>query len=206
MDSGLAADSGEPGGELTANSAAGIVAISLLGPGPSSAAHDIGAWTVGAQEAFRLTQADVLSGSLFWRDGSVTAVSLPNLGVLGYSGAAVVDGTFSDDRRRIACRVDAGTTMATLAWSRALGQSATVNASYTRRSSRADNGPGTYLSDTFGIALGYIYVADSPWCGKTGDNGRVQLDGLPRRPLPRGCVAPLDGRPGGNNSHLGRAP
>ncbi len=27
--------------------------------------------------------------------------------------------------------------------------------------------------------IGYIYVADSPWYGKTGDNGRVELDKLP---------------------------
>lgn len=26
--------------------------------------------------------------------------------------------------------------------------------------------------------IGYIYVADSPWYGKTGDDGRVRLDGL----------------------------
>lgn len=125
--------------------------------GLSSAAYDIDGWTVGAQAAFRLTQADVVSASISWRDGSVTAVTLPNFGVLQYSDAAVVDGTFSDDRRRIAYRVDAGTTIATLTWSRALGQSATVNASYTYRSSRADHGLGTYVSNIFGIALGYSY-------------------------------------------------
>ncbi len=125
--------------------------------GLSSAAYDIDGWTVGAQAAYRLTEADVLSGSLSLRDGSVTAVTPPNFGVLEYSDAAVVDGTFSDSTRRIAYRVDAGTTVATLTWSHALGRSASLNVSYTYRSSRAAHGLGTYVSNIVGITLGYSY-------------------------------------------------
>lgn len=125
--------------------------------GLSSAAYDVDGWTLGAQAAFRLTEAAVLSGSLSWRDGSVTAVTPPNFGVLEYSDAAVVDGTFSDSTRRIAYRVAAATTVATLTWSHALGRSASVNVSYTYRSSRAEHGLGTYVSNIVGITLGYSY-------------------------------------------------
>jgi hypothetical protein len=125
--------------------------------GLSTAAYDIDGWTIGAQAALRMTEADVLSGALSWRDGSVTAVTRPDLDVLEYSDAAVRDGTFSDSTRMVAYRVAAATWTAGLTWSHALGRSASVNVTYAYRSSRAEHGLGTYVSNILGISLGYSY-------------------------------------------------
>ncbi len=126
-------------------------------PGLSTAAYDIDGWTLGAQAAFRMTEADLLSGTLSWRDGSVTAVTHPDLEVLEYSDAAVIDGTFSDSIRTIAYRVAAATRTASLTWSHALGRSTSVNLNYTYRSSRTDQGSGTYVSNIVSVILGYSY-------------------------------------------------
>jgi len=126
-------------------------------PGLSTAAYDIDGWTLGAQAAFRLTEADLLSGALSWRDGSVTAVTHPDLEVLEYSDAAVIDGTFSDSNRMIAYRTAAATRTASLTWSHALGRSTSVNLNYTYRSSRTDHGSGTYVSNIVSVVLGYSY-------------------------------------------------
>lgn len=126
-------------------------------PGVSTAAYDVDGWTIGGAAELRMTDDDTLSASLSWRDGSVTAVTTPNFSVLAKSDSAVIDNTFSNGGRMVAYGVDATTWTGGVVWSHALGRSASVNLSYTYRSAKAAHGLGTYVSNIFGILVGYSY-------------------------------------------------
>ena len=124
-------------------------------PGISTAAYDTAGWNFGAQTAFSLTQADVLSLAYTWRKGTATAVTPPDEEVLEYSSAVARDPVFSSTSPLVAYRIQAKTDLLSLTWSHALGSHAAVNLAYAYLRSRTESELGAYYSNVLSISLTY---------------------------------------------------
>jgi hypothetical protein len=124
-------------------------------PGISTAAYDTWGWNFGAQAAFLLTEADTLSASYGFRNGTVTAVTPPDFEVLEYSSAVAIDPVFSNTSRLIAYRIAAKTDTLSLTWSHAFGRYTALNLTYAYRRSRADSELGDYYSNLIGLSVSY---------------------------------------------------
>jgi hypothetical protein len=124
-------------------------------PGISTAAYDIAGWNLGAQATFLLTTADLLSVSYAFRNGTVTAVTPPDLEVLEYSSAVARDPVFSNTTTMIAYRVHAKTDTMALGWSHSFSRYAAVNFAYAYRRSRTESELGDYYSNFISISVSY---------------------------------------------------
>ena len=124
-------------------------------PGISTAAYDTWGWNFGAQAAFLLTEADTLAASYGFRNGTVTAVTPPDLEVLEYSSAIAIDPVFSDTTRMIAYRIAAKTDTLSLTWSHAFGRYTALNLTYAYRRSRTGSELGDYYSNLIGLSVSY---------------------------------------------------
>ena len=124
-------------------------------PGISTAAYDTSGWSFGAQATFLLTEADLLSFSYTWRNGTVTAVTPPDEEILEYSSAVALDPVFGDMPPLIAYRIQAKSDTLALGWSHSLGQHAAVNVAYAFQRSRADSDLGDYYSNLISISVSY---------------------------------------------------
>ena len=116
---------------------------------------DTSGLNLGAQTTFLLTEADLLSFSYAFRNGTVTAVTPPNADILEYSSAVARDPVFSDTTRLIAYRIQAKTNTVSLGWSHALSEHAAVNVAYAYRRTRADSDLGDYYSNLINISVSY---------------------------------------------------
>lgn len=126
-------------------------------PGFSTAAYDVSGWNLGAQASFLWTEADVVSVSYNRRNGTVTAVTEPDLDVLEYSDAIARDTVFGG-LPRVAYRLRATTDFVLLTWSHSFGAHWTANLSYGyRRSTSDEEEVGAYYSNLVGINIGYSF-------------------------------------------------
>ena len=126
-------------------------------PGFSTAAYDIGGWTLGVQAGFLWTEADALSLSYSRRNGTVTAVTEPDLEVLEYSDAVARDTVFGGPPR-VAYRLRAKTDSVFLTWSHAFSGRWSANLSYGYRRSFSDEEEvGAYYSNLVGINVVFSY-------------------------------------------------
>jgi hypothetical protein len=124
-------------------------------PGISTAAYDTAGWSVGFQAAFLLTDADTLSASYAYRNGTVTAVTPPDRQILAYSSAVARDPVFSATALMIAYRIEANTDTLSLIWSHTLGRHTAVNLGYTYQRSSAEYGLGDYYSNVISLTVSY---------------------------------------------------
>lgn len=124
-------------------------------PGISTAAYNVSGWSLGAQAALLITEADLLSASYAWRDGTVTSVTPPDYEVLEYSSAVARDTVFRSNPPLIAYRIRAKTDILGLTWSRSLGRRAAVNVAYAFSRSRTDSELGDYYSNLIALSVSY---------------------------------------------------
>jgi hypothetical protein len=124
-------------------------------PGYSTAAYDTSGWNVTARVSFLLTPADVLVAAYTFRDGTITAVTAPNYGILESSDAVARDPVFGP--RRIAYRLEAKTDTVSLVWSHAFGPRASLNLTYRYQVSVSDGDLGEYYSNFVALNFGYRY-------------------------------------------------
>jgi hypothetical protein len=122
-------------------------------PGLSTAAYDIAGTSLGLQVTYLATEADVLAVSYSYRDGTVTAVTRPDLEVLEYSDAAVRDSAFGPGS--VAYRFNAKTDSVSLNWGHQLGTGSAVNLGYTYRRSDAGSDLGAYYSNIVLLSISY---------------------------------------------------
>jgi len=122
-------------------------------PGLSSAAYDVSGRSIGAGVSFLATEADTISLNAWWRNGSVTSVTHPDLEVLEYSDAVIQDAAFGANA--IAYRIQATTTLFSLNWNRVLASGVAVNLGYAYRRSDTDNDIGGYYANLFNLSVTY---------------------------------------------------
>jgi hypothetical protein len=124
-------------------------------PGISTAAYDVSGWSLGAQAGYSLTPSDVLSAAYTFRNGTVTAVTPPDLEILEYSSAVARDPVFGTSPRMVAYRFPGKTDVFALAWSHALGTNAAVALSYAYRRTRGAGDLGEYYSNLISLSVVY---------------------------------------------------
>jgi hypothetical protein len=124
-------------------------------PGFGADAYDISGWNIGARLSYALTSNDVVTFGYAYRDGSVTAVTQPDLEVLEYSDAVVRDTIFGTSPRRVAYRLDGKTNHLSVAWSHAFGPHLSLSLSYAYRRTEGDGDLDAYYSNVVALNLGY---------------------------------------------------
>jgi len=124
-----------------------------LVPGVSADAYDVSGYSFGAGASFLVTEADTLSLNASWRDGSVTAVTHPDLEVLEYADAAVRDTVFAPNG--VAYRIQARTTTLSLNWNHVLSRGMALNFGYAYRRSNTDTEIESYYSNLLNFSITY---------------------------------------------------